>query len=63
MVTTLSRLVDMIERGTVPAWLREEIVAKREQIANALRDGGEIELNGPNGDRVSIHAEKQEVAA
>jgi hypothetical protein len=63
MVTTLSSLVDMIERGTVPAWLREEIVAKREQIANALRDGGEIELNGPNGDRVSIHAEKQAVAA
>jgi hypothetical protein len=63
MVTTLSRLVDMIERGTVPTWLRNEIVSKREQIANALRDGGEIELNGPNGDRVTIRAEKQAVAA
>jgi hypothetical protein len=63
MVTTLSSLVDMIERGTVPAWLRDEIVAKREQIASALRDGGEIELNGPNGDRVSIHAEGQAAVA
>ncbi len=63
MVTTLSSLVDMMERGTVPAWLRDEIVAKKEQIANALRDGGEIELKGPNGDRVCIHAEGHAVAA
>jgi hypothetical protein len=63
MVTTLSRLVDMIERGTVPTWLRNEIVAKREQIANTLREGGEITLTGPDGDTVSIRGKKQPTAA
>jgi hypothetical protein len=63
MVTTLSRLVEMMERGTIPAWLRDEITAKRAQIANALREGGEIALDGPNGERVSIRADKQVAAA
>lgn len=63
MVTTLSRLVEMIERGTVPVWLRDEITAKKEQIAIALREGGEIALLGPNGERVTIRAEKQVIAA
>jgi hypothetical protein len=63
MVTTLSRLVEMIERGTVPVWLRDEITAKKEQIAIALREGGEIALDGPNGERVTIRAEKQVIAA
>jgi hypothetical protein len=63
MVTTLSRLVEMMESGTIPVWLRDEITAKREQIANALRDGGEIALDGPNGERVSIRGDKQAAAA
>jgi len=58
MVTSLSRLVEMMERGTIPAWLRDEITAKKAQIANALREGGEIALDGPNGERVSIRADK-----
>jgi hypothetical protein len=63
MVTTLSQLVAMMEKGTVPSWLRGEITAKKEQIANALRQGGEVSLNGPNGERVNIRAEKQVAAA
>jgi hypothetical protein len=59
MVTTLSRLVEMMEKGTVPSWLRDEISAKRDQIANTLRQGGVIALDGPNGERVSIRAERQ----
>jgi hypothetical protein len=63
MVTTLSRLVEMIENGTVPVWLRDQITAKREQIADALQHGGEISLEGPNGERVSIRADKEAAAA
>jgi len=63
MVTTLSQLVDMIERGTIPAWLRDQVMAKREQILSVLRDGGEVVLTGPKGERVNIHADKQAVAA
>jgi hypothetical protein len=63
MVTTLSQLVDMMERGTVPAWLRVQITAKREEIQAVLRNGGEVALNGPKGERVNIRAEKQVAAA
>jgi hypothetical protein len=62
MVTTLTRLVDLIERGTVPTWLRDEIVAKKDQIAAALQAGGAITLE--HGDeRVTIRNEKQVAAA
>jgi hypothetical protein len=63
MVTTLSQLVEMIERGTVPTWLRDEITAKRKEISNVVRDGGEVVLSGPKGERVNIRADKQAVAA
>jgi 23S rRNA A2030 N6-methylase RlmJ len=63
MVTTLSQLVEMIERGTIPAWLRDEITAKKDDIANALREGGMVTLNGPNGQEVRIRAERQVAAA
>jgi len=58
MVSTLSQLVAMMERGTIPPWLRAEITAKKEAIANVLRKGGQFELNGPNGERVTIQAEQ-----
>jgi hypothetical protein len=62
MVTTLTRLVDLIERGTVPTWLRNEIVAKKDEIAAALQAGKEITLE--HGDeRVTIRSEKQVAAA
>ena len=63
MVTTLSKLVEMIERGTVPAWLRDEILAKREEITTVLREGGSFTLVGPNGEKVNIRADKSAVAA
>jgi hypothetical protein len=63
MVTTLSQLVDMIERGTIPSWLRDEILAKKDEIAQALQSGGTITLSGPNGESVHISAEKQVAAA
>lgn len=63
MVTTLSRLVDMIERGTVPSWLRQAIEDQKEQIATAIREGGEVTLGGPHGERVTIRGEKQVAVA
>jgi hypothetical protein len=63
MVTTLSKLVEMIERGTVPAWLRDEILAKKEEITKVLREGGSFTLVGPGGEKVNIRAEKSAVAA
>ena len=63
MVTTLSKLVDMIQSGAVPAWLREEVLAHRDQIADALRNTGIYTFKGPQGESIEIRAEKQSAAA
>jgi hypothetical protein len=52
-----------MQQGAIPAWIRDEITAKREEIAKALNDQGIYTLNGPNGERVEIRANKSAVAA
>jgi hypothetical protein len=56
MVTTLSDLIDMIERSTVPLWLRDQILAKSDVIDQAMRNGGSITLQGPDGEEIQIRA-------
>jgi len=56
MVTTLSDLIDMIERSTVPLWLRDQILAKSDVIDQAMRNGGSITLQGPDGEEIHIRA-------
>jgi hypothetical protein len=53
MVTQLSKLAELIERGSVPAWLVKEIEAHREE----LRRGESVTLRGPNDEIVSITPE------
>jgi hypothetical protein len=63
MVTTLSKLVDMIQGGAVPAWLRDEVLNNRNQIAAALRENGSYTFISPDGEKIEIRAEKQVAAA
>ncbi len=63
MVTTLSKLVDMIQSGAVPGWLRAYVLAHKDEIAAALRDHGVFTIPGPNGEQVSIRAEKRAATA
>jgi hypothetical protein len=63
MITTLSKLVEMTQGTAIPAWLRDEVLAKKDEIAKALREKGEYTLVSPNGEQVVIRAEKQTVAA
>jgi hypothetical protein len=63
MVTTLSKLVDMIQSGAVPAWLRDEVIAHRDQITNALLENGVYALHGPSGEIIEVWTEKQVAAA
>jgi hypothetical protein len=63
MITTLSMLVAMIERGTIPAWLRADILAKRDEITKVVQDGGSFTLDGPAGEQVIITAEKRSARA
>ncbi len=52
----------MIERGAIPAWLREAIFAKKEEIAQALREGRTYKLAGPDGETIEIRAERAAAA-
>ncbi len=54
MTTDLSKLAGLIEEGSLPVWLREEIVHNREDILKALTHARSITLRGPRGERVTI---------
>jgi len=62
MVTSFSNLVEMMQRGAVPAWLREYVTSNREQIALALLTKGVFEINAPDGEQITIRAEKAAAA-
>jgi hypothetical protein len=62
MITSFSRLVEMMQQGDVPAWLREYVNSNRDQIANALREKGVFEFRAPNGEQITIKAEKAAAA-
>jgi hypothetical protein len=47
----LEQLAATIER---PAWLRDQLLAKRSEIASVLHGGGSVALCGPHGERVYL---------
>jgi len=54
----------MIQTGAVPAWVRDYILAHQDEIVIALRENGAFTIpGGPNGEQVSIRAEKRESVA
>ena len=63
MITTLSKLVETMETGAIPVWVRDAVQAKRAEIIEELSRTGLYTLRGPNGELVEIRAEKQHVAA
>lgn len=62
MITSFSRLVEMMQQGAVPAWLREYVNSNRDLIATALREKGVYEFSAPNGEQITIKAEKAAAA-
>jgi len=62
MITSFSRLVEMVQQGDVPAWLREYVNVNRDQIASDLREKGVFEFTAPNGEQITIRAEKAATA-
>lgn len=59
MVTQLSKLAELIERGSVPSWLVKELEAHKE----ALERGESVALHGPSGEIVTITPDKVNSAA
>jgi hypothetical protein len=57
MVTQLSKLAELIEKGSVPAWLVKEIEAHRGELGR----GESITLHGPSGEIVTITPEVTKV--
>lgn len=63
MVTSLSKLAALIQDGSVPAWLRDEVSAKRQEILSTLRQNQPYTLRGPNGEEIVIKRTAEAVAA
>jgi hypothetical protein len=63
MVTSLSQLIDLIQSGAVPAWLREYVLAHKDDIAQTLRERGAFTIPGPNGEQINIRTEKTSATA
>jgi hypothetical protein len=53
MVTQLSKLAELIEKGAVPGWLIEGVEAHKEELAQ----GHPVTLHGPNREVVTITPE------
>jgi hypothetical protein len=53
----------MTQGGAVPAWLRNAVLEKKDEIVKALRENGEYTLVGPDGEEVNLQAEKRTVVA
>ena len=53
MVTQLSKLAELIEKGAVPGWVVGGIEAHKEELAQ----GHPVTLEGPNGEVVTITPE------
>ena len=62
MVTTFSDLMEMIQGGTIPAWLREQVLNNRAEIIDSLQKTHRYTLKGPNGEQIEITAAKSVAA-
>ena len=63
MVTSLRELAALIQDGSVPAWLRDEVSSRREEILGALAQNQPYTLKGPNGEEIIIKRTPEAVAA
>jgi hypothetical protein len=63
MVTTLSSLVETIQTGAIPAWLRDYVVAHKDEIEKSLNKDGSYTFKSPTGEEIVIRTEKAAVAA
>jgi hypothetical protein len=63
MVTRLSQLADLIEQGSLPEWLRSEILNKQEEITRTLQETGVYEFHGPSGEIIRIAADPTKQSA
>jgi hypothetical protein len=54
MVNKLSILAQFLEDESLPSWLKAELQNRREEITEALARGKATDINGPNGEVVTI---------
>ena len=63
MVNRLSDLASFLNADSLPAWLKQALLEKQEEIAVALEQGQSFDLTGPRGERVSISPKHATAAA
>lgn len=55
----LVRLRDLIEEDMLPLWLKSELETNAEDIVSKLENGIPVTFEGPEGQEITIEAEKK----
>jgi hypothetical protein len=63
MVSDVNRLAELVELDSLPAWIREEIESKREEIIQKLQSDGVFVIQGPDGKQVTLRPKAKMAAA
>lgn len=67
MISRLSQLADLIQEGSLPAWLKNQIEEQKKDILEKLEREGSatFTFKGPNGEEIhlEISPERDSVAA
>lgn len=63
MVSELNKLGELVELDSLPAWIRQEIETRKDEILQKLQTEGSFVFNGPNGEQVTIKPKARAVAA
>jgi hypothetical protein len=54
MVSELNKLGELVELDSLPAWIREQIETRKEEILRKLQTDGFFVFTGPDGEQVTI---------
>ncbi|HYU47222.1 MAG TPA: hypothetical protein VEK84_13715 [Terriglobales bacterium] len=56
MVSRLGELADFINEDLLPLWLRDQLIARRDEILKQLKENGQgtFTFEGPNGQEISL---------
>jgi nitrate reductase NapAB chaperone NapD len=61
--TELNRLLDLLHKDEIPAWLKNSLEDRREEIEEKLAKFESVEIRGPEGEVVVLEPENVPTAA
>lgn len=51
---TFSSIIERVQAGAIPAWLRDHVIQHRDEIRKALLEGHPYTFTSPTGEGITI---------